>query len=98
MKRTLIFLLSLSLITIAVSAQTQQGYVKTKGRMVNGQHVPGKGLSGATVTVRGGNVVVSSGTGAFALVIEEKVLGPDHPDTRKIKESIEHVEQEMNRQ
>ena len=53
-----------------VFSQTQQGIVKTRGRMVNGQHVPGTGLSGATVTVKGGNAVVSSNTGTFVDNVE----------------------------
>ena len=59
----------LMLVSIMSSAQTQQGIVKTRGRMVNGQLVPGLGLAGATVTVKGGNAVVSSNTGTFALAI-----------------------------
>ena len=39
----------ISFIALLASAQTQQGFVKTKGRMVNGQLVPGKGLKSATV-------------------------------------------------
>ena len=54
---------------IVVFSQIQHGIVKTRGRMVNGQLVPGKGLSGAIVTVRGGNAVVSDNTGAFSLAI-----------------------------
>ena len=50
-------------------AQTQQGIVKTRGRMVNKQHVPGTGLPGATVAVKGGNAVVSGNTGTFTLAI-----------------------------
>ena len=49
------------------SAQTQQGFVKTKGRMVNGKLVPGQGLSGATVSVQGRTpVLVNAADGAFS--------------------------------
>ena len=52
------YLLSIALMLgIMLSAQTQQGYVKTKGRMVNGQHVPGQGLKGATVSIKGRTAV-----------------------------------------
>ena len=55
------------LLCIAASAQTQQGYVKTKGRMVNGKLVPGQGLKGATIAVRGRTtVLVNSDEGAFS--------------------------------
>ena len=57
-------------IPLLVSAQTQQGYVKTKGRLgSNGTVVAGQRLSGATVTVRGGNAVVSGSKGDFTLVV-----------------------------
>lgn len=53
-----------------MSAQTQQGYVKTKGRLgSNGTVIAGQRIAGATVTVKGGNAVVSGNKGAFSLVI-----------------------------
>ena len=54
---------------LPLSAQTQQGVVKTKGRLVNGQHIKGTPLGGATVTVKGRNAVVSSNNGKFSLAI-----------------------------
>lgn len=58
------------LLAVAVSAQTQRGYVKTKGRLSgNGTVVKGTRLSGATVMVRGMNAVVSGGNGTFSLSI-----------------------------
>ena len=69
MKRICCLLLTACVAT-AVCAQTQQGYVKTKGRLENnGVVVKGSRLSGATVIVRGGNAVVSSSNGAFSLVV-----------------------------
>lgn len=47
MKKLIFFIVALS-ITVLVAAQPQQGYVKTKGRLVNGKLVPGQGLKGAT--------------------------------------------------
>ena len=57
------------IVPLLTFAQVQQGIVKTRGRMVNGQHIPGVGLPGATVTVKGANAVVSCNTGTFSLVI-----------------------------
>lgn len=68
MKRTLWIFICLFVSMIA-SAQTQQGIVKTRGRMVNGQLQPGKGLSGATVQVKNRSAVVSNNNGAFSFPI-----------------------------
>ena len=68
-KIKLFFQLLLVLSCVGVSAQTQQGMVKTRGRMVNGKHVQGKGLSGATVRVQGRSAVVSQQNGAFSFPI-----------------------------
>ena len=58
---------------LGATAQTQQGFVKTKGRMVNGQLVPGQGLKGATVSVKGRTVVlVKSDDGAFSFPVTEQ--------------------------
>ena len=46
--------------------QTQQGIVKTRGRMVNGKLVPGEGLSGATVLLGDRNVVSNGTRGMFS--------------------------------
>ena len=74
MKR--IILLSISFLLVMLSsAQTQKGYVKTKGRMVNGQHVPGQGLPGATVNIQGGNSVgVKNANGSFSFVVPSKTF------------------------
>lgn len=51
-------------------AQTQQGLVKTKGRLSsNGNVIKGTPLAGATVTVRGRNAVLSGTSGTFSLPI-----------------------------
>ena len=69
MKR-LLSLLFIASITIIMCAQTQQGYVKTKGRLgSNGTVIHGTPLSGATVTVKGRNAVVSGNNGKFSLSI-----------------------------
>ena len=78
MKKTLFLLLPILLLSIAVSAQTQQGYVKTKGRMVDGKHVPGQGLKGATVSIKGRTaVVVNANDGAFSFPIPESQFRVD---------------------
>ena len=69
------FLLStvIACLSLVLSAQTQHGYVKTKGRMVNGRHVAGKGLPGATVSIQGGNSVgVKNANGSFSFVVPAK--------------------------
>ena len=56
-------------------AQTQQGYVKTKGRMVDGKLVPGQGIKGASVTVQGRTaVLVNADDGAFSFPIPDKTF------------------------
>lgn len=68
MRRIGVFLL-LMMFGISISAQTQQGIVKTRGRMVNGKLVPGIRLSGATITLNFGNPLVSSNQGTFSFVV-----------------------------
>ena len=56
-----------------MSAQKQQGYVKTKGRMVNGQHVKGQGLKGAVVALYGRTSVgVQNVDGSFSFPVAGK--------------------------
>lgn len=58
------------LISLCVSAQTQYGIVKTKGRLgVNGSVIAGKGLQGAKVAVKGRNAVQSGANGSFSFPI-----------------------------
>lgn len=64
------FLLVFVFNVLFVSAQTQNGVVKTKGRLANnGSVIHGVPLSGATVTVKGRNAVVSGNNGKFSLSI-----------------------------
>ena len=65
MKKT-IWLAVCLLMAITVQAQTQQGIVKTRGRMVNGVLQPGVGLQGATVQVKDRSAVVSGTNGKFS--------------------------------
>ena len=55
---------------LTLGAQTQQGYVKTPGRLGNnGQVIAGKRLSGVTVQVKGRSAVLSNANGAFSFPI-----------------------------
>ena len=59
--------------TATITAQTQEGVVKTRGRMINGQHVPGKGLPGAVVSIKGrGDVGVKNSDGSFSFPVTDK--------------------------
>ena len=71
MRRTYSILLTCCL-ALGCLAQTQQGMVKTKGRMVNGKHVAGQGLSGAIVSIKGHNTALIQAYGAFSLIIPAK--------------------------
>ena len=69
--KKLIWTILLALISTSVlSAQTQNGLVKTKGRLDGqGKIIAGKRLPGATVQARGRNAVVTNANGAFSLAI-----------------------------
>jgi len=57
-------------ISASINSQTQLGYVKTKGRLGNnGSVIKGVRLSGATVTVKGRNAVLSGSNGTFSLTL-----------------------------
>ena len=71
MRKTIIIVIAL-LSGVMASAQIQQGFVKTKGRMVNGILVPGQGLKGATVFIKGRTpVLVNADDGAFSFPVTE---------------------------
>ena len=70
-QRSILAVLWLS-ICLALSAQTQQGYVKTLGR----PNQKGVALSGVSVRVKGGhNAVLSGQNGTFAMPMPGKKLG-----------------------
>ena len=71
MKRTSI-LLALVVLTIfgCLQAQTQSGVVKTRGRMVGGNLVPGTPLTGATVQVDGRQAMLSK-DGKFSFPVKD---------------------------
>lgn len=70
------FLIVCLLVSIsAVFAQTQHGYVKTRGRMnVNGTVVPGTRLTGATITFKGRSSVTSGTNGVFTFAVPNKTF------------------------
>lgn len=69
--RKIVILLFLLLFTTAYS-QTQQGIVKTRGRMVNGVLQPGKGLEGVTVQVKDRSALVSKAGGKFSFPLRSE--------------------------
>ena len=71
MKKYLLLLVSLWV--MQVGAQSQHGYVKTKGRMVDGKHVKGEGLKGAVVSLHGRTSVgVQNKDGSFSFPVVGK--------------------------
>ena len=52
-------------------AQTQQGIVKTRGRMVDGKLYSGKGLQGATIQIKNRSAIVSKEDGTFSFPLRE---------------------------
>ena len=63
---TICLLLGLPIFTVA---QTQQGYVKTKGRMMNGKYYAGKRISEATVQIKDRSAVKSRADGTFSFPV-----------------------------
>lgn len=57
-------------LSLSLYGQTQIAFVKTRGRMVNGVHVPGHGLQGATVDIQDGNTyLVQNEDGSFSFPV-----------------------------
>lgn len=70
MRKELVIIITLLLVTISLDAQTQYGYVKTKGRLAsNGVVVAGKKISGVTIQVKGRSAVLSQSNGTFSFPI-----------------------------
>ena len=71
MKRIILFILT-AVGTLTISAQTQQGYVKTLGR----PNQKGVALSGVSIRVKGGhNAVLSDAKGFFSMMLSGKKEG-----------------------
>ena len=72
MKKFLVLLCLLATVSVAF-AQTQRGYVKTRGRLAaNGTLNPGKHLSGATLVLKSNKTVVSDNNGMFTFSVPSK--------------------------
>jgi len=68
MKRFLTIMALVLTVAFAATAQVQQGYVKTRGRLgKNGNVIAGTRLSGAAVQVKGRNAVLSNANGVFSM-------------------------------
>ena len=87
MRKLLLFLCCVGIVASAL-AQTQTGYVKTRGRMGNqGKVIPGTRIQGATVQVKGRTAVVTQTNGTFSFpipankfsVLSVKKPGPTRP-------------------
>ena len=67
-------ILSILILVVSVSCyaeSVQYGCVKTRGRMVNGKHVSGKGLPGAIVSITGRtDIGVKQSNGTFSFPIQ----------------------------
>ena len=71
MKKSFLIFLFL-LVSLWSFAQTQQGVVKTRGRInSSGTVTHGKGISGATVTLGNGSSQVSGNNGTFSFVVSK---------------------------
>lgn len=71
----ILLVIGLLITTMGIAqTQTQQGYVKTRGRLdSNGQLIPGQGLKGAVVYIKGRNSVsVEADNGAFSFPVLDK--------------------------
>lgn len=69
MKRRLLYILGLLVLSVGATAQIQQGCVKTRGRMVNGKLVPGTMIDHAVVQIKNRNNLVSGKDGTFSFPV-----------------------------
>ena len=69
------FVIYLLVSVITVFAQTQQGYVKTRGRLnADGTVLSGMRLTGATITFKGRGSVTSGTNGVFTFAVPNKTF------------------------
>lgn len=74
MKRFIIVYCLLMIVSVC-SSQTQQGYVKTRGRLGNnGTLIAGQRLSGVTISIKGRNVIQSENNGTFSFAVPTKTF------------------------
>ena len=75
-KNVLIALLIVSSVCLADSVQ--QGCVKTRGRMINGKHVPGQGLPGSVVSIKDRTAIgVKNSNGTFSFPVTDNQFRVD---------------------
>lgn len=68
--KTAILLIICSLSQNIIAQNTQIGYVKTRGRIVDGKLIPGKKLSGVVIRIQGNNVIMSGNDGKFFFICD----------------------------
>ena len=82
-------ILSLVLVLVSVfcyADSVQQGCVKTRGRMVNGKHVPGQGLPGSIVSIKDRTAIgVKNNNGTFSFPVTDNQF---HVDSVKKKDYV----------
>ena len=71
MKRIICLSIYFFIVLCSVS-QPQTGYVKTKGRLINGDHIVGQPLGGAIVQINRQKEVLSQKNGTFSFIIPSK--------------------------
>lgn len=72
--KQLFFIILMIFMHLGVSAQVQQGVVKTRGKMVNGKLQPGKGLAGVIIQLRNHPALVSDKNGIFSFWLKDSVF------------------------
>lgn len=72
MKKSISILLALVCLSASAFSQTQQGYIKTKGRSSNGKIIEGQRLAGATIQIKDRTAVLSNANGAFSFPTPDK--------------------------
>ena len=74
-------ILSLVLVLVSVfcyADSVQQGCVKTRGRMINGKHVPGQGLPGSIVSIKDRTAIgVKNSNGTFSFPVTDNQFRVD---------------------
>ena len=72
MKKVLVTIVLAIFVIVSASAQTQSGYVKTKGRMDKSDNlIPGTRIGGAAITLTGGHSTVADANGDFTLAVPD---------------------------
>ena len=74
----IVFFLLLSLSIYGYADSVQQGCVKTRGRMINGKHVPGQGLPGSIVSIKDRtDIGVKNNDGTFSFPVADNQFRVD---------------------